>query len=901
MMGAAAMRRNWFAPEVVQTSAMDCGPAALKCILEGFGISASYGRLREACQTGLDGTSIDTLEEVANRLGVVAEQVMLPPDQLFGAKGITLPALIVAKLPAGPTHFIVVWRQAGSWLQVMDPATGRRWVRTDAFLDDVFRHELSVPSADWRQWADSGEFEAPLLSGMAALGIGKSDSLRFIAAARSDRNWFSAAVLDAAVRLVAELERSGAVKSGAPASSLLRTLFEATCASPDDIYTLIPRDYWSVHPDPQSAALRQRRVLLRGAVLLRILGRKSGVTSGGDEDGLMPELAAALKERPDRPLATLWGFLRQDGLLAPLALTAATLMAVLVSFFEALLMRGMIEIGQSLNAGMERFLACAAVLAFMAVMLCFRLPLASQSMRLGRQLETRLRMAILAKLPNLPDRYLQSRPVSDMADRAHSLQLVRLVPGLALHFLQTAGEIALTVFGLMLIDLQVGLWSAALAAAAVVAPVLSQRLVTEADMRARSHGAALNGVMLDAMQGHVPIRVHAAEPAVRSLHEALLADWSRAMRRLLRFSAIASAAQQTICYGIAAGIMLMHYAGAQGVQGSDLLLVYWLLKLPAAGQSLAALTLQYPAQRNVLTRLIEPLSAPVLQDEPPSAPAFRATARAPLKLLRRAAHVAIEGGTVIASGHTILSDVTLSIEAGEHVAVVGPSGAGKSSLMGLLLGWHRLSQGRLLVDGRPLTMARLEALRRETAWVDPGIQIWNRSLMDNLAYSSATPDLSTALSALEAAELRPVLQRLPQGLSSPLGEGGALVSGGEGQRVRFGRALMQENVRLALLDEPFRGLSRSHRTRLMEEARAHWRHATLVCITHDVAETQAFDRVIVIDGGQVAESGPPQQLLRGNTRYRRLLMAEAEAQDGLWRDGSWNRFSLEDGNVIRSR
>src|SRR5437016_11261599 len=76
-------RRRLIVPEVVQTSAMDCGPASLKCLLEGFGISVSYGRLREACQTDVDGTSIDTMEEVAVQLGLEAEQVMLPVDHLL--------------------------------------------------------------------------------------------------------------------------------------------------------------------------------------------------------------------------------------------------------------------------------------------------------------------------------------------------------------------------------------------------------------------------------------------------------------------------------------------------------------------------------------------------------------------------------------------------------------------------------------------------------------------------------------------------------------------------------------------------------------------------------------------------------------------------------------------------
>src|SRR4051794_26929958 len=80
---AIKTRRRWLAPEVVQTSNADCGPAALKCLLDGYGIPASYGRLREACQTDVDGTSIDALEEIAAKLGLEAEQVMLPLDHLL--------------------------------------------------------------------------------------------------------------------------------------------------------------------------------------------------------------------------------------------------------------------------------------------------------------------------------------------------------------------------------------------------------------------------------------------------------------------------------------------------------------------------------------------------------------------------------------------------------------------------------------------------------------------------------------------------------------------------------------------------------------------------------------------------------------------------------------------------
>src|ERR687887_641903 len=129
--------RRLIVPEVVQTSEMDCGPASLKCLLEGFGIAVSYGRLREACQTDVDGTSIDTMEEVAVRLGLAAEQVVVPVDHVLLDEAHVLPAIAVVCLPNGVTHFVVAWGRVGRFVQVMDPATGRRWPTRRQFLDEL--------------------------------------------------------------------------------------------------------------------------------------------------------------------------------------------------------------------------------------------------------------------------------------------------------------------------------------------------------------------------------------------------------------------------------------------------------------------------------------------------------------------------------------------------------------------------------------------------------------------------------------------------------------------------------------------------------------------------------------------------------------------------------------------
>jgi ATP-binding cassette subfamily B protein len=250
-----------------------------------------------------------------------------------------------------------------------------------------------------------------------------------------------------------------------------------------------------------------------------------------------------------------------------------------------------------------------------------------------------------------------------------------------------------------------------------------------------------------------------------------------------------------------------------------------------------------------------------------------------------------------ASGHDVLQDISLRIEPGEHVAVIGMSGAGKSSLAGLLLGWNKHTRGELRVDGEKLEGAALARLRASTVWVSPQVQLWNQPLFDNLRYG-AEENVAAIGSVLDEAELMTVIEKLPLGMQTPLGESGRLLSDGEAQRVRFGRALCRRVVRLAILDEAFRGLERGRRRMLLESARRRWTDATLLNITHDVGETVAFPRVLVMDGGRIVEDGSPEELYRRTgSRYRALLEAEEAAQDGVWSDPAWRKFTMEDGRV----
>jgi ATP-binding cassette subfamily B protein len=319
-----------------------------------------------------------------------------------------------------------------------------------------------------------------------------------------------------------------------------------------------------------------------------------------------------------------------------------------------------------------------------------------------------------------------------------------------------------------------------------------------------------------------------------------------------------------------------------------LLLVYWALNLPALGQEVAIIAWQYPSYRNVTLRLLEPLGA--MEQRTPGA-----VANAPL-----GAAVAIDfkNVSVVAAGHQVLRDINLSISAGTHVAIVGASGAGKSSLVGLLLGWHRAASGSVLVNGVELDESLLDRLRPHIAWVDPAVHLWNRPLLENLRYGLPDVPSMPIDSAIDAAELRRVIERLPNGLETPLGEAGGLVSGGEGQRVRLGRALLRPGVRLAILDEPFRGLDFEQRHTLLARSREIWRDATLLAISHDIAEAMTFPRVLVIEDGQIVEDGDPHQLAANpESRFHAMLEAESAIRDEFWNGAEWRRLHLHNGHV----
>ena len=622
------------------------------------------------------------------QLGLEAEQDMVPVDHLLLPEAEALPALVVVRLANGLTHFGVAWRRHGPFVQIMDPATGRRWPACRRFLGELYVHTLSIPAASWRDWAGTPEFLGTLRRRWTLLGLSVPAAEEALAAALDDPDWYPLAALDAATRMVDAIVRAGGLRRGRPVARLLIACYERARSRRDDAVQIIPEVYWTVQP-AQADLDGEAHLLLRGAVLVRVRGRRllsdqsqPGETPADEAKGpapLSPELAAALAEPPSAPGRMLLRLLHADGRLRLVGLAAALALAAGGVVVEAVFLRGLFDLGHELGLVQQRLGAMAVLFLFTAVLLSLELPMMAGLLRLGRQLEVRLRLAFLEKIPRLGDRYFQSRPTLDMAERSHAVHQVRLLPVLGGQCVQLLCEVILITIGIIWLTPSSAPVAILAAVCTVGLPFAVQPFLTEHDLRVRTHARALGRFYLDALLGLMAVRIHGAERAIQREHENLLVEWTRAGLGLQRAVVVVEGVQGLLGFGLAAWL-LWAYVLHGGAAGRVLLLAYWGLSLPVFGQELVQLVRQYPRECNVTLRLLEPLGAPEgAVDAPPHPVLVRQT-------LCRGVAIKLEHVSVRAAGHGILTDIDLEIPAGSHVAIVGPSGAGKSSLVGLLLG-----------------------------------------------------------------------------------------------------------------------------------------------------------------------------------------------------------------------
>jgi ATP-binding cassette subfamily B protein len=223
------------------------------------------------------------------------------------------------------------------------------------------------------------------------------------------------------------------------------------------------------------------------------------------------------------------------------------------------------------------------------------------------------------------------------------------------------------------------------------------------------------------------------------------------------------------------------------------------------------------------------------------------------------------------ASHPALDAVSLHIKPGELVAVVGPSGAGKSTLMDLILRFHDPSSGAVRIDGHDLRSMSQRALRRKLGVVTQEAFLFEDTIEANIRYGSPDATREAVVAAAEAAQCAHLIERLPRGYETRVGPGGVQLAIGERQRIAIARTLLKDPA-VVLLDEPMSCLDVEGELAVQRAIERLAAGRTTIMIAHRLAVTTRADRVVVMEGGRVAEEGAPTELLRRpNGRYRRMM------------------------------
>ena len=360
------------------------------------------------------------------------------------------------------------------------------------------------------------------------------------------------------------------------------------------------------------------------------------------------------------------------------------------------------------------------------------------------------------------------------------------------------------------------------------------------------------------LQGQAELTIFGASDRYRAQMENTELQWHEAQRRQSELTALSQALMLLIG---AIAVVLMLWMAAGGVGGNTqpgALIALFVFCALAAFEALAPVTGAFQHLGQVIASAVRITE---LTEQKPEV-------TFPIADTNVADNVALTLRDVSFSypeqGQKALDAFTLQVKAGEHIAILGRTGCGKSTLLQLLTRAWDPQEGEILLNDSPLSSLNEQALRQTMSVVPQRVHLFSATLRDNLLLAAPHASDDELAGMLTRVGLEKLLE--DSGLNSWLGEGGRQLSGGELRRLAIARALLHD-APLMLLDEPTEGLDATTESQILDLLAEVIREKTVLMVTHRLRGLSRFDRIIVMDNGQIIEQGNHADLLARQGRY----------------------------------
>jgi ATP-binding cassette, subfamily B, bacterial HlyB/CyaB len=474
----------------------------------------------------------------------------------------------------------------------------------------------------------------------------------------------------------------------------------------------------------------------------------------------------------------------------------------------------------------------------------------------GNRVDAVLGAAVFRHLMRLPVAYFQHRPTGVVAARFNGIESIReFIASAAVSLILDLPFLVVCVavmfwYSLPLTFVVLGVLSVIVFLSALVAPVLRVRLNDQFLLGARNQA-----FLTEYIAGIDTVKSLQLEPQLESRYADYLAAYLRSAfltKQIANsYQVLANALEQIMTLVVLAGgaWLVMHpdRAGIAGVGAGaftvGMLVAFQMFagKLSQPMLRLVGLWQQFQQARLAVERLGDVMNAPTEPHSLVPARVRRATGEIELE------SVSFRYGPDLPA---LYSHVNLHIEAGETIAIMGPSGCGKSTLTRLLLGFHRPTEGRVLVDGVDVQHQSANELRSVFGVVPQETVLFSGTVYDNLATANPCATFEQVTQACRMAEVHHVIEALPKGYQTEIGERGVGLSGGQKQRLAIARALLK-NPRVLVFDEATSALDPPTAEAFARTINQLKGKVTMLFVSHVLPRTLQVDEIFVIGGGHL--------------------------------------------------